>query len=181
MTEATPGSNIFGQDPQLAPLADNGGSTPTLLPAPTSPVVDRGISGGFTADQRGFARIFDATQLPNAGGGGDGADIGSVEITLPPPVSVKAKCRGQEATIIARTGETTRGTPARDVIVGTASNDKIKALGGNDLVCAEDGNDKVFGGKGRDKLIGGAGRDLLVGGKGRDRLKGGTGKDTQKQ
>ncbi len=54
-TETVPGSNQFGVDPQLGPLADNGGPTLTMLPAPTSPALDQG-SSELTTDLRGLAR-----------------------------------------------------------------------------------------------------------------------------
>jgi hypothetical protein len=76
-TELPPGSNIFGTDPQLGPLANNGGPTLTHLPATTSPVIDRGNApSGLTTDQRGEARTSDTTPA-NAS---DGTDIGSVEL-----------------------------------------------------------------------------------------------------
>jgi parallel beta-helix repeat protein len=66
------GGNIFGQDPQLGPLADNGGPTRTHLPAPTSPVINAG-DPAFTpppsTDQRGFARVLNGR-----------IDMGSVEV-----------------------------------------------------------------------------------------------------
>ncbi len=90
--------NLVGGDPQLAPLAFNGGPTMTHLPAATSPLVDAGVnsaSAGLDTDQRGgnffetFARIVDGVidigavevQDINAGGGlvvnsfGDTADL----------------------------------------------------------------------------------------------------------
>jgi len=62
-------------DPQLGPLADNGGPTMTHVPATGSPVLDHGAAAGCPAtDQRGEARPTDAD--------GDGTavcDIGAVE------------------------------------------------------------------------------------------------------
>jgi len=82
VVESVPGSNIFGLDPQLGPVAMNGGLTPTMLPAPGSPVVDKGSSGA-SSDQRGFARPFDVPSIGNsAAPGADGADMGAVELTL---------------------------------------------------------------------------------------------------
>ena len=87
-------------EPQLGVLQDNGGTTPTQLPAETSPVVDEGFSSGLTTDQRGLTRpvqhllpiqapvpiLVPARVNPN---GGDSADIGAVEIqgeaVEPPP------------------------------------------------------------------------------------------------
>jgi CSLREA domain-containing protein len=69
------GSGDQNVDPQLAPLADNGGPTLTHLPAPTSPAIDHGAASGCPAtDQRGQARPTD--------GNGDGSavcDVGAVE------------------------------------------------------------------------------------------------------
>jgi hypothetical protein len=88
VTELPAGSNIFGVDPQLGPLDDNGGPTFTHLPATTSPVIDKGNApSGLVTDQRGEARTSD-TDPANAN---DGTDIGSVELPsgtgppTPPP------------------------------------------------------------------------------------------------
>ncbi len=70
-------------NPQLAPLADNGGTTPTHAPLGNSPAIDRGSSFGATADQRGSTRPRDFPNSPNASGG-DGADIGALELQLAP-------------------------------------------------------------------------------------------------
>lgn len=68
-------SDQEGVDPQLGPLADNGGPSPTHSIAPTSPAVDSG-NGSICpdVDQRGLARPAD--------GNGDGnavCDIGAYE------------------------------------------------------------------------------------------------------
>jgi hypothetical protein len=76
----TPGSavlnsgtgTITGQDPQLGPLANNGGPTMTQLPAPTSPVIDAGdpaYAPPPSLDQRGFPRLAGAA-----------VDMGAVEV-----------------------------------------------------------------------------------------------------
>jgi len=64
-------NNIFGVDPLLGPLANNGGPTLTHAPLPGSPVIDAGnpaIPSPPPTDQRGFARIV-----------GNAVDLGSVE------------------------------------------------------------------------------------------------------
>ncbi|MDF1714780.1 MAG: choice-of-anchor Q domain-containing protein [Akkermansiaceae bacterium] len=66
------GADISGPIPNmeplfLAPLADYGGPTQTMMPLPASPAIDGAISSGRTTDQRGFP-IFN-----------DNADIGAVE------------------------------------------------------------------------------------------------------
>ncbi len=81
--------NIYGQDPKLGSLQDNGGSTPTQALLSSSPSIDMGNPGGCTnntgatlaIDQRGFARPFNGR-----------CDIGAYElnnktdqrITFPP-------------------------------------------------------------------------------------------------
>jgi hypothetical protein len=64
---------VTGVDPQLGPLADNGGPTWSLLPAATSPVIDA-IKNVFlySTDQRGLPRVAGAR-----------ADIGAVERQYP--------------------------------------------------------------------------------------------------
>ncbi len=63
-------SDITGVDAGLLPLNNYGGTTPTLLPAPNSPVVNKGDASltPLQLDQRGYARV--AAGLP---------DIGAVE------------------------------------------------------------------------------------------------------
>jgi hypothetical protein len=77
------GTTFIIANPQLGPLANNGGLTQTMLPAAGSPVISAGsvaaaTAAGLTTDQRGpgFARTSNGT-----------VDIGSVEVvqtTLPP-------------------------------------------------------------------------------------------------
>src|SRR6266542_4140668 len=72
-------------DPLLGPLQDNGGPTFTHAPLCGSPVLDQGKRDAIPAlasdtDQRGLSRVSDIPNLPNASGG-DGSDIGAVEIS----------------------------------------------------------------------------------------------------
>jgi hypothetical protein len=76
-----PGDTENGPDPQLGPLADNGGPLPTLtrMPAATSPLVDaipptECPFEGITVDERTVSR-------PQ----GPGCDIGAVEREVVPP------------------------------------------------------------------------------------------------
>lgn len=80
------GSDLVGVDPLLAPLADNGGPTPTHALQPDSIAIDRGKSFGATADQRGFSRPVDFTTISNKEGG-DGSDIGAFELQAPPQLA----------------------------------------------------------------------------------------------
>ena len=63
-------------DPELGPLQDNGGPTPTMAPAAGSPVIDAGSAFGLASDQRGVPRPIDFPSRPNAD---DGSDIGALE------------------------------------------------------------------------------------------------------
>ena len=47
-------------NPNLAPLAETGGRTRTMMPMPDSPVIDAGGTTGLAVDQRGLPRIFGA-------------------------------------------------------------------------------------------------------------------------
>jgi CSLREA domain-containing protein len=69
--------NIYGKDPLLGPLADNGGPTPTHALLPGSWAIDQGSSGGLTTDQRGQPRPF---RFPYYIAAADGSDIGAYEL-----------------------------------------------------------------------------------------------------
>ena len=135
-------------DLQLGPLADNGGVTPTRLPAVTSPI------GGLVpvaecepaTDQRGVARPQGANCEP-----------GAVEI--------------------AEAAAPIMGTAKSDVLFGTTGNETIRGLGGNDILWGLRGNDILEGGEGNDVLVGGPGNDILRGGPGIDVLIGSPGTD----
>jgi Chlamydia polymorphic membrane protein (Chlamydia_PMP) repeat len=73
------GPNLFGVDPQLIALANNGGPTQTMALATTSPAVDKGKAFGLSSDQRGVLRPIDFPAIANAAGG-DGSDIGAFEL-----------------------------------------------------------------------------------------------------
>lgn len=86
-SETVAGSNVESTNPQLGDLADNGGPTKTMLPADTSPAVNKG-SSSLKVDQRGLARPVDFAAVPfSSAVGANGADIGAVELQYdaPPP------------------------------------------------------------------------------------------------
>jgi hypothetical protein len=93
---------ITGADPQLGPLQDNGGPTHTMLPAGTSPVIDQGHAPkDLNTDQRGDQRTVEVGGIPDPPGG-DGTDIGAVElpasaVVVPPApqAGFSASIRGQ--------------------------------------------------------------------------------------
>jgi parallel beta-helix repeat protein len=110
-------NNVLGQDPQLGPLQDNGGSTFTRAPLPGSPLIDAGPTTmpGVLFDQRGtgFARVS-----------GPAADIGAVEVqpdgnpfadpSLPPVTTA-----GATTHTFTVTYHDEAGTPAAGIDVST--------------------------------------------------------------
>ena len=71
--------DLPGQNPQLGALANNGGPTLTMLPAPASPLANAGAGINCPPDdQRGFARNL---------GPGNACDIGAVEFSVPEPAA----------------------------------------------------------------------------------------------
>ncbi len=69
-------NNLIGGNAMLNGLASNGGTTPTMLPQPGSPLVNAGTPAALTTDQRGVAR-------PQ----GSAPEIGAVEVRTAPPVA----------------------------------------------------------------------------------------------
>lgn len=157
--DATCGGTVA--DPQLGPLGDNGGPTPTRLPAATSPaggLVALAACTVVTTDQRGVARPQGAA-----------CDAGAVEFAESPgPVCTVTGTAASDVLV---------GSGGADVICAGAGNDLILAFGGDDTVLAEGGNDLVFAGQGHDAVDAGAGKDLVEGGGGDDTMAGGPGKD----
>ena len=66
-------------NPLLGPLQNNGGTTLTHTLLGGSPALDKGNSSGAPSDQRGLRRPIDLADISNAVGG-DGGDIGAVEM-----------------------------------------------------------------------------------------------------
>jgi large repetitive protein len=152
---AGPGDAI-GANPQLGPLADNGGLSRTHALNAGSPALDRG-QGCAGTDQRGAPRT-------------GACDSGAYELVLCQGIVVNEV--GTEAGDVITAGN------GNDGVLALGGNDRVNALGGNDGVCAGSGNDRVSGGGGKDRLSGEGGKDRLRGQGGSDRLKGGPGKDT---
>lgn len=83
-------NNLTG-DPNLGPLANNGGTTQTHLPLFGAIIIDAGNSA-LTTDQRGSIRPIDLSTYPNAA---NGADIGAVELQAAPPTSANVSIGGR--------------------------------------------------------------------------------------
>ena len=158
--------DITGVDPKLAPLADNGGPTPTHALITGSPALGKG-AGCAKADQRG---------VPRTAGGA--CDIGAYELV---------RCEGRIADRIGTNkDDRLTGTAGPDAFLLLSGRDKAFGLTGNDVFCGAGGNDRAYGGSGRDRIYGdtgkdrlkgGSGNDILVGGRGKDKLGGGSGRD----
>ena len=165
--------DVFGQDPGLGALSDNGGPPfihPTLTHAlePGSPALDAGDNAVCAAepvngmDQRGVFRPQD--------GDSDGTavcDIGAFELAFEIPV----ECAGMSF------DNTIFGTASDDELEGTNGNDLIFGFAGDDRIDGNNGSDCILGGPGSDHLEGSNGSDVLLGAEGNDRLDGGNGDD----
>lgn len=98
-------------NPNLGPLQDNGGPTPTCAPLAGSLAIDQGKSFGLTTDQRGRPRTYDYPATPNASLG-DGTDIGAVEFS---PIGTL---------VVSNTNDQTTGS-LRQAVVDAAPGDAI--------------------------------------------------------
>ncbi len=167
----------------LAPLAANGGPTPTHALVAGSPAVDAVLQGCPPphTDQRGLSRGPD--------GDGDGfaaCDSGAFERLASAPPTCATAVPTSGCTVNGVANRLCRGTAGNDRIVGTNGanvilgldgNDSIDGLSGNDLLCGGRGNDTLLGKDGRDRIFGEAGNDILRGGRGNDELGGHAGDD----
>jgi len=72
-------TDMVNTDPLLRELLDNGGPMDTIALAPSSPALDAGGRSGYLSDQRRLKRPIDQSLITNAAGG-DGSDIGAVEM-----------------------------------------------------------------------------------------------------
>jgi hypothetical protein len=123
------GDNIIGEDPQLGPLADNGGPTLTHHPLPGSPVIDAGdpeFEPPPATDQRGLFRevnIIDIgsveVQAVSGGGGGGGVSTGTIQFSTS---SVSVSESGGTATVtITRSSNTGSASVTVQSAPGTAT------------------------------------------------------------
>ncbi|HEX9000675.1 MAG TPA: choice-of-anchor Q domain-containing protein, partial [Blastocatellia bacterium] len=124
-------------NPFLAPLADNGGPTPTHALLLGSAALDAGdnTGSGVTTDQRG-AGFLRTVNLPNANAG-DGTDIGAYEAqTVPPPgifINDVTVAEGGTGTSTATFNVTLNTASAQTVTVQFATADGT-ATAGSDYV-----------------------------------------------
>jgi Ca2+-binding RTX toxin-like protein len=134
------GGNVFGVDPRLKALKNNGGPTDTHA-FKKSPAKNKGPSDAPNQDQRGAPRKGKP-------------DIGAYEL---------AKCEGVIVNRVGTAGkDKLKGTKKKDGILGLGGNDKLSGKKGKDGLCGGSGKDKLKGGPGKDKLDGGPGKDKEV-------------------
>jgi len=118
-------------NPQLGPLADNGGSTQTRALLIGSPAIDAGTNSGCPAtDQRGYARPFD--------GDGDGTatcDIGAYEFSRQVRIADTTVTEGDSGTTTAVFTVTLTPTSTQSVTVTYATADGT-ATAGSDYTAA---------------------------------------------
>jgi CSLREA domain-containing protein len=132
-----------GTDPLLQPLASNGGPMPTHRLGAGSPAIDKGIAGGLSTDGRGFARTFDNPSIANADGG-DGSDIGAVEIQQVSGVAFKTQpsttavggtiVPAVEVQMVDEAGAPAVGAVDRDITIALGSNTTGATLSGTKTV-----------------------------------------------
>ena len=79
----TAAGDQINTDPKLGPLQNNNGPTQTMALLDGSPAWDKGKNFGVAIDERGLPRPYDDLILANANGG-DGSDIGAVEMQAGP-------------------------------------------------------------------------------------------------
>ena len=118
--------NLVDGDPLLAPLADYGGPTRTMLPLPNSPAIDAGsddaVAYRFATDQRGSLRYL-----------GRRLDLGAVELSPDDLVLLKGVLPFSAASYFGRGGATrvvvnnsnANAGSLRDAILNAQSGDTI--------------------------------------------------------
>lgn len=134
--------------PMLDPdgLQDNGGPTLTIALQPGSPAIDKGKNlSSFTTDQRGagFARTFDKL-IANAPGG-DGTDIGALEVqNVAPAISGATISRSQGGpsshSQIATVNDDVDQPTALSVTVNGASSATVNGVGVSNIAVDSSGN-----------------------------------------
>ncbi len=206
--ETVAGSNRYGIDPRLGPLAENGGPTLTHALLPGSPAINRGANLGifvFTPkpvfDQRGLGFVRAVGR----------ADIGAFEVQqkgsylVPDPLNganrqlivvgsqfndtITVSVSGSIFSVVFASGGTqkfasTITNPIVGIVVmGNDGDDKITVAASvtaatSSILNGGSGDDSLTGSSGNDILLGGEGNDTLLGNGGRDVLIGGDGHDS---
>lgn len=113
-------------DPLLGPLFANGGPTRTHLPANRSPAIDKGRNlatdgngNPILRDQRGLLRPVRYSALIAEPNGGDGSDIGAVELPAPrpQPLNIATRLRVQTGEKVLIAGMIATGSEPKKVLL----------------------------------------------------------------
>ncbi len=110
------GNNIYGSDPSLGALQDNGGPTPTLALLTGSLAIDKGNPSGctdnlgepLTTDQRGYVRPVNGR-----------CDMGAFEFGSAPPTPTPTPTRTPTRTFTATSTPTRTPTPTQTAAAAT--------------------------------------------------------------
>jgi hypothetical protein len=115
-----PTDDQAGTDPLLAPLADNGGPTPTRMPDAASPLVDAIVPGSCAlfVDQRNATRPGDAN-----------CDIGAVERTGVLPTTTTTSTTTSTTTTSTSTTSTSTSTTSSTVAASSTTTAAVGAVG----------------------------------------------------
>jgi hypothetical protein len=116
-------------DPQLAAVAPAGGIGLSAVPLASSPAVDQGSAFGLASDGRGVIRPIDFPSIATAPGG-DGSDIGAVELQPSNLLTVGALKRNRKkgtATLTVNLPQPSAGTL---VLAGKFLKTQTKAIAG---------------------------------------------------
>ena len=112
--------DITGQDPNLGPLADNGGPTPTHALLAGSPAIDKGDPA-----PPGLRR--DLLRGHRPAGRPRNCDIGAYELVV---------CLDAVVNRVGTAGDDIlTGTEQADGFLGQGGDDTVNALGGDDVAC----------------------------------------------
>ncbi len=148
-------NNIFGTDPQLGPLHDNGGPTQTILPEP------RLAGDRRRGRQRPQRPTSAACRAPSTRSRSRTSTAPTAPTSAPPScrpgengLPGNGECQGAPA--LAKTGteagETITGTEGSDALTGAGGDDTLQGLGANDCLSGDAGNDTADGGAGEDLI-----------------------------
>src|SRR5438067_100316 len=110
------GTGASPKDPLLGPLKNNGGSTQTHALLSGSTAIDKGDSGGSSADQRGYVRPADLPGITNVTGG-DASDIGAFEVPATVLANISTRLRVETGDNVLIGGIIVTGTQMKKIIV----------------------------------------------------------------
>ena len=202
--ESVAGSNRYGVDPLLAPLAENGGPTLTHALLAGSPAINHGSNptpqsfdqrglgfvravgradiGAFEVQQKGaylVRDLNDSTKRQLIVVGSQRDDTISVAL-VSPNFNVTFNGKIQKLPAANVVGIVVMGNDGNDTITLASSVTIGGILNGglgDDVLTGSGGNDILLGGEGDDRLLGMGGADVLIGGDGHDSLTGGLADD----